>query len=312
MPPALLANAGLIVTALVWGTPIPLFDWLMPRWDPVLLALLRYVLAMPVLLGVLVLLEGWFLRPGGVKPGEVPWWRLFLLGGLGVAGFAMFFTVGLSFSDPVMAAVLGTTSPLCAVLVASLLYRERVDRALWLGILLSVIGATLASADLRGQITIRFGLGEALVLLSLLCWAWYSATLPRWCPGVSQVRATVLTLAPSCVVMAVGWAGLAATGLAAWGPADPLPIDLPLLIWIAGSGTALGTLCWNYGVRHVGPLAAALMLNLIPIVAVLTAYVLGITPRAEQLLGGGLVMAGVLFVQLRGLRLTRRRTRFGV
>lgn len=308
--PLLLANLSLLVTALVWGTPIPLFDWLLQRWDPVMLAWLRYTLALPVLFAVLLLLEGRSIRREGLKPPDVGWGRLFLLGGFGVGGFAVFFTLGLSFSDPVMAAVLSTASPICAVLVGFLCWRERIGGGLWLGILLTVAGAGLASVEIEGGFALRFGIGEALILLSLLCWAWYSASLPRWCPSASQLRATTVTLLPSALVMGVAWAGLASLGLAAWRPVAPLPLDLPLLLWVAGSGVALGTLCWNLGVRRLGPVTAALYLNLIPVIAVLTALALGTVPRLEQLLGGGLVMTGVLFVQLSNLHRARRRARF--
>lgn len=306
MPPLLLANASLLLTAFLWGTPIPLFAWLLQRWDPVMLAWLRYLLAVPVLLALLLLLEGRAIRREGLKPAELPWWRLLSIGGLGMGGFALCFTVGLSLSDPVMAAVLSTTSPLCAVLIGFLCWRERFGPGLWLGIPLSVAGAALASVDFAGGLAeglaFRFGRGEALILLALLCWAWYSAAVPRWCLALSQLRAATLTLLPGVLVMGLAWAGLAAAGLAAWGPRDPLPLDLPLMAWTAGSAVALGTLCWNYGVRRLGAVSAALYMNLIPVVAVLTAFALGTVPRLEQLLGGALVMAGVLFVQLSNLR----------
>ena len=59
-----LANLGLLVVAFAWGSQIPVLTVLLAHWDPYFLAAVRYVLAVPVLLLLLRLLE-----PG--TPGEM-------------------------------------------------------------------------------------------------------------------------------------------------------------------------------------------------------------------------------------------------
>ncbi len=51
---------------------------------------------------------------------------------------------------------------------------------------------------------------------------------------------------------------------------------------------------WNYALRHVPASAAALYVNLIPVVGLGFSVLVGETVGAEQLLGGTLAVAGVL------------------
>lgn len=65
---------------------------------------------------------------------------------------------------------------------------------------------------------------------------------------------------------------------------------------------------WNPGVKRLGVAVASMHLNLIPLVAALTAVSPGFEPRVEQLVGGLLVVAGVLQAQYRRLAKARAAT----
>ncbi len=303
------ANAGLIVTVLMWGTPIPLFDILLARWDPVALASLRYLVAVPVLLLALWLtqprLRGLRLRPEGVG-----WGRLFLLGGPGMAGFAIFFLLGLDNSDPVTVAVLAACSPVIAAFVAWLFYREPPPAGIALALALAVAGGVLVRADFStGAGGLRFEGGEPLILIAITCWTWYSIAAQRAMPNCPQIHLTAATAAPASLVLILFYGFLVAIGAAAPPPAAPSPGDIGLIVWLSLSTVVFGILTWNFGVKRLGLVVAAMFLNLIPVIGVLTAAALGTAPRAEQLLGGGLILAGVIQAQLRSL--DRRRARQG-
>ena len=311
MNPLFAANLGLVITVLVWGTPIPLFDLLLERWDPVGLAALRYFCAIPLLFVVLWIAEPrlrWRFR---LRPDGVGWPRLLLIGGLGVGGFAIFFLVGLRYSDPVTVAVLAAASPIIAALTAWLCYRQRPPSGIALALILAVGGGLLVRADFSADGgAIGFEGGEPLILLAIACWSWYSVTAQHAMPHCSQIQLTAATAIPAGVLLLATYGLLLAMGLVGAPPAAPSAGDLLLIIWLSVSTVVIGVLAWNIGVKRLGVVVASMFLDLIPVAGVLTAAALGSPPTLEQVLGGLLIIAGVLQAQLRGLaraRAARRR-----
>jgi drug/metabolite transporter (DMT)-like permease len=62
----------------------------------------------------------------------------------------------------------------------------------------------------------------------------------------------------------------------------------------------MGNLLWHNGVRKLGPVIAALFLNLMPVSAVLITAAFGVEPSIQQLAGGAVVLVGIMLAQLRG------------
>ena len=91
------------------------------------------------------------------------------------------------------------------------------------------------------------------------------------------------------------------------GAADAPPASVPaemvgVLVFISLTGVALAIVLWNFAASTIGVPLAALYLNLQPFVAALTAAALGQPPSIMQIVGGFIVLAGVLYVQLSKLR----------
>jgi drug/metabolite transporter (DMT)-like permease len=288
------------VTVLVWGAQLPVLYLLLERWDAVTLAVARYVVAVPVVLGVLWLREGG--APGG--PGT-PWGRLALLGVIGIGAISLLHTGGLAYSDPVTAIVVQSASPVVATGVAWAWLRVRPGPGMGVALALAVAGALLVrlSGGAGGPDT-RLRGGELLLLLGSGCWAWYSLACQRWLPGYSQLRITAVTFLPGAAFLALVYGVAAAAGLTR-GSGAMLLADALLVVWMAVSATCLGVLLWHYGVSRLGLPMAALYLNAVPVVSVLLAIAFGVVPTWLQIVGGGLVVAGVLQAQLRRLAAAR-------
>ncbi len=294
---------ALLFVVLAWGTPVPFISLLLERWDPLQVALARYLPALPLLFALLYWREG---RGPALPRSPGANWRSLAELGLAMAGFSLFFTLGLSATHPVTAAILAAASPIFGGLLDRLLYGQRLAPGLGLAILLSVAGAALVGLDFdRLDQGLAFGGGEPLLLMALLCWSWYSIAVARRLAGVSRLQATTLTLVPATLWLFAGYLLADLAGLVSPLPMPPPALDLALLGWIAVSGVTLGVVAWHVGVQHYGIVVASLYLNLIPIVATATAALLGLPPRWEQVAGGLLVVAGVLQAQLRRLRAAR-------
>ena len=77
------------------------------------------------------------------------------------------------------------------------------------------------------------------------------------------------------------------------------PAYFGIFLWLPLVPVLVGNILWLNGVRKLGPVIAALFMNLIPICAVLITAALGIEPTRQQLIGGAVVLASILLAQLR-------------
>ena len=296
------AHAGLAVTMLVWGSQLPSLYVLLERWDAVTLSVFRYVIAVPVMVGLLWLREG--LPP---MPPRALWTRLAVLGTVGIGGINLFYTVGLAYSDPVTAIVIQSASPVVVTGVAWAWLRVPPGRGIGLALALAVAGGLLVRfsesgvrfrPDLRG--------GELLLVVGSACWAWYSLACQRWLAGMSQLRITAVTFLPGALFLVGVYAVTVALGLTRTSTVM-LGADLALMAWVAVSATCVGVLLWHRGVSRLGLPTCALYLNTVPVVSVLIALAFGVVPTWLQILGGLLVLAGVAQAQLRRFAAARTR-----
>jgi drug/metabolite transporter (DMT)-like permease len=209
--------------------------------------------------------------------------------------------VGLQHANPITVAILGSTSPAMAAIVGWVAYRMPIPARMIPGILLAIAGCVYATYDphLRGSPFDLRG-GEILVIAAQISWCWYSIASQRWMVGCSQLRISGITTAIGSIMLILGYLVASAVGAAELPPAPPRGvIDAGVFLWPALVPVLIGNLLWLNGVRRLGAVIAALFLNLMPIVAVLITAALGIQPTPQQLIGGGIVLAGILLAQLR-------------
>jgi drug/metabolite transporter (DMT)-like permease len=291
---------GLLLAALFWGGMIPLNKYQLVRWDPYFLVAARSLGAAPFLWLLMIWTER--ARPPAAP---VARWKQWTFGIVGNGGFAVFYTVGVKFSDPVMAAILTAAGPAVAAVTDRFFFNVPLNRLMIPGLIASAIGCALASIDPgAGPSGVNFGGGEVLILLSMICWSWYSTVAQRWCPGWSQVRITFVTMVTSGVAMTALYLILAAVGPAHFPPAWPeVPIEAFSLLWYIVTVMVLGVVLWNAGVRAVGVVTASLYINLTPVVAITILVLLqGAEPTSQQLFGGALVLLGIVYSEWRILR----------
>ncbi len=298
------ASAALVATAIFWGSPIPLIGEISQRWDALTLGVLRFAMALPLVFVIASASLGWRLPP--LRPEGVPLFRLLVLGGFGLCGFAIIYIVALFHMDPGTAAVIAAMSPVTSGLVA-LIYGERPSSRLLVAVFLSVAGALLAAVDLDSEASLfNFRGGEPLFLLAQALWAWYSIGCRRAMPQSSPPIVTFATMIWGGLSLFLVWLLMSALDqLPPWPEVVPVG-DYYIIAFLSFGGAALAIVFWNLGVAGLGLIAAAMYMNLIPLIAVVTAYSLGIEPRWEQLVGGAIVITGVVYVQL-GFVLSRRR-----
>ena len=297
-----LANLGLLATMLIWGAFIPALNLVFDRWDPWSLAVIRYWIALP-LLGFAIRLG----RTGSLLPGGLNWRRLFLVGGLGFGGFGGLYTLGVAHSNPITAAILSAATPLIAALVARFGYGTSFAPGARSALLLAFCGGLLAMVDWRATGNpLKLQGGEILLIMAAICWSWYSVEAQRVLTGLSQIQITFLTMIPAAAVLTATYLIAGMVGAAHLPMPRPTGGDLLLFLYMGVFVAGIGVMMWNFGVQRLGIVIASIYLNLIPVVAVSITVALGTRPRAEQLAGGVLVLAGVGLAQFRSFARKQR------
>jgi drug/metabolite transporter (DMT)-like permease len=305
MNPKLVASAALLLGSLLWGALIPMI-WALTRvYDSVSLAVLRYLIAMPVL-AIITWLWG---RAGLRRP--LPWRKILLLG-LPMAFFAIVFNIGIANSHPVTSAIILMCGPLIYTVIGRRMAHAPIPPGFGVALALSVIGGivvVLGGPGRTADSSIGLQGGEPLLLLAQLTWAWYSVRAQEWLADRGQFALSFLTSAACTLLLFVAYGPLLALGAATVPTHAPTTLEVVFLLWAGAGGVALAVVLWNFGVSRLALPVASLHNNTIPIFAALASISIGIWPTWQQLVGGAIVLAGVAFLQLRqvigGLRRDR-------
>jgi drug/metabolite transporter (DMT)-like permease len=290
---------GYVFAAFFWGANLPLTAVMFGAFEPFFMSAVRASIAV----GVLWLIARWQRAPGEPAHG-LSFGRHALMSG-SAAAFFILYNLGLKFTHPITAAAIIAGSPVVAAATMRIATGARLERGFATAAALTLLGAGIAiwgRARDSGQGFILQG-GEPLLVLALACWTLYSIYAQRFvAPGVSQLRRTLLGLGGALPWMYGCWLLMWATGLTG----DPLLTVTPqAVLWLlvtAVFSTALSGVAWNIGVARAGLQLGLLWQNTVPAFGVLLSIPFGILPTAEQLLGGAIVMAGVMWMQWRRSR----------
>jgi drug/metabolite transporter (DMT)-like permease len=300
---ALAGTLGYLVACLLFGLNLPLSAALLRHFDPFWVSPLRYAVS-AVLLGALLLVSA---GPRQLRS-PIPLWRVAGLS-LCVAGFLVLYNLGLYRTHPMTVAAVSAGSPVYVAVVSRPMIGAPLERGFWGATVLTLLGAGIAiwgqaRAGIGGVHGFGLGGGELLVVLGICSWTAYSILAQRWFePGTPQLRRTFLTTVGALPWLLFFWACARATGLAGPPNLQPGPVPLLQLGVAAVFCTGLATVAWNIGVSRLGIQSGGLWQNTVPVFAVLISLLFfGVPPLAEQLVGGAVVLAGVLYMQWQRLR----------
>lgn len=302
-----LATTGLVVTALLWGAMIPMtYALTTQHLDPFFVSAIRYLIPAPLLFALALIYD----RRSPFRP-PVPWQKVLRLG-IGMALFSICFTIGIMLSEPVRAAIVLSSGPLIAALIAKLMLRAPLARGFWPAAFAAVIGAALVALDAVRTRSATAGaipyLGEGMLLFAQCCWSWYSIRAQGWLAslGWSQMRVTLLTSLSGGLLICSLFIVLAILQPDRLPVAMPAPAALGMLAWIGLGGAGIAIFFWNYGVSHVGVPVATLFGSMAPVFAVaVSALFFGSAITMQQIAGGILILAGVVRMQWLGMKAAR-------
>lgn len=228
---------------------------------------------------------------GGLGKVKGVWFRLFFLGVFGYGVFGTMVFVGLKYTDPSHGAVIMATIPLTA-----LIFSWAVDsvRPRWWELVASAVaflGVSLVSGVFinpwSGSVK-----GDLIALLGTLGWVIYTRGQKRLMEFtvVEYTGLTTILSAPGlfgAVVIAT------LLGFAELPSLDKLLSVAPSMLYVVVVATVLAVICYNKGVRILGPGNGVAFINMVPVSALFIGALVGDVPTFDELFGTVLVVFGL-------------------
>ncbi len=164
------AHLALFSTSIIYAATFTIAKSIMPS----LIAPYGFIFVRVVIAGLLF----WLLAclPAYRQPiAKKDWPRFLLCGVFGVAINQLSFFKGLSYTTPIHASLMMLTTPICVTIIAAFLIREKITQLKVIGLLCGVSGALLLimMAEQKGGIATNIMLGDALVFLNAVSYAYY-------------------------------------------------------------------------------------------------------------------------------------------
>jgi drug/metabolite transporter (DMT)-like permease len=267
--------------------------------DPFPLTAIRYGVAVPVWIVLLLALEG---RRALRTEGRTL--ELFVLGSLGFAGFNLLSYLGLEHTRPQDAALIVAAQPLLTVLVLWVTAKQTPAKAMLVAMAVALAGVALVIS--RGHVSnlAHGSSGDLLILVGAVGWVFYTLGARRFA-GFSPLRYTTLTAAGGTLTIFAATAAITATGAEALPSAGDVGAAWLQVVFVIFLGGVVAVMAWNEGIRRLGPPNGALFINLVPVVAFAIAIGQGYRPGDYEIAGALLTVLALVAANLAGRQAIR-------
>ena len=218
-----------------------------------------------------------------------------------VLGFGFFWALtghaltyaGLLTTTAINGGVIAATQPALTIVVAWLLLRDAINARQGLGVGVALLGAVVITirGDLTLLQTLRFVVGDFLIVLSMTSFAVYNVLVKKAPRDLDPFVMMVAIMMSSCLIL-LPFYGLEAvfdSREIAWQASTVWAI-----LYTAVFASIAAVVLMNLGIQHVGPGVAAMFINLVPVFS--TALAVTFLDESFQLyhaLGIALVVGGV-------------------
>lgn len=274
------ATAALLAITAAWGSTFFLIHDLLDRVPVPDFLAVRFTIASVAMLVVAPRAVG-RLSPGARRQAVV-------LGGL-YAGAQLLQTAGLAQTPASVSGFITGMYVVATPLLAALLLHTRIGAMTWTAVAIAVTGLGVLTL---GDVGSGLGYGAALTLLSAVVYALHIVGLGAWSNpaealGLSIVQCVVIAVV--CTVVAVPGGITLPSGGADW-------VSVVYMALVAGALALFGQ---TWAQAHLPPTRSALIMSMEPVFAAVFAVLLGGEDASlRMLLGGGLVLAAMLIVEL--------------
>ena len=179
-----------------------------------------------------------------------------------IAGFTIFYFLGLQATTAINASVLSGATPIAIVIVSFIILRIKLTPTVIAGTVLGIIGSLviILNGDLGAISTMTLGVGDLFIVVAMTFWAIYTVCL-KWLPPNLDPFGLILVLIGLSLPMTFPFY--------MWEIEQGQFFDLDvrnigLILFTAIFPSVVAYLFWNKGVEVAGPNAAGFSSYLIP------------------------------------------------
>ncbi len=287
-------DALLLGMVTLWAGNPAAIKWALGYMDPLVFNAFRFLLAALVPLVILLLSKErltWRRGDG---------WKLLGLGLVGHGVYQTLFIIGVDNTLAGNTALILSTSPAFVAIFSALLGYERARGYAWVGIGLSLLGATLVITG--SDKPLEFGpqlVGDLLILAVTAIWGLYTTLSQGFLKRYSAVKLNAL-------IMPVGAGMLLAVASPRIVSTAPQWTAAPIGAWLvlAASGifaVSLSYIVWYKGIQKLGAPRTAIYANLVPVLAAMISFFVLKESLGWQFWAGmALVLSGVSLARFGG------------
>lgn len=280
-----LAIVTVVVLMVVWGSTFVITKAVAQDISPLMLAALRFLTAAVVLIPVALVRGNWKSLP---KP--MPWLALLGMALTGIATFTIAFNLALVYASATQGALIYALLPAAVALAAVMFLHEKLERRRIAGIVLSIVGVGVVV--LAGEVdrnSPRPVLGALWMIGAVIAWAAYTVFAKRLADADQVITIALVSLFGMLMIVPFAVMELAETpwrapSLQAWAG----------VLFLGILASALAYIAYGWALRELDASLVGALINLDPIVGVMTAVMfLGETLHGGQIVGGVIALIGM-------------------
>ena len=289
------ADFNLLSVAVIWGINAPVMKYGITEIDPFVFNAYRLTIS-GIALWFCLLLEKSKTRdkPSAERHRHLVWWVVGF-GFLSGAVYQITFLTGIFRTTAGNTALIMSSCPMWTAGLAVLTTNERLSRIAWIGLTVTLAGTMLVIGQKGEFSTSGVNLvGNLIVLVAALAWAVSSVVSKPLLNHISAIRLAFFSI---LVTLPLHWL-LAVPNLQSDFSATFEPWTITSILFSGVFSTGIAYAMWNYGVQKLGAPHAAIYQNVIPLVAVISAWwMIGETPLSFQIWGGVLIIGGLVLMR---------------
>ena len=284
-------DLGLLLIVLIWGVNFSVLKVLLRELEPLALNALRFPMAAVALWILVRRLDG------SSKPDPEDFRRIITLGLLGNVAYQLCFIFGVDSTFAGNASLLLATTPVWTLFLSSVAGHERPGGWAIIGVAGTLIGIFMVITGSRdaGTLASPTTRGDLLILIASMLWAMYTVGGRKPVTRYGALRVTAWTLwVATPIIFLMGLPSLMKTDLRTITPEAWIGITYAGLL-----GIGLAYLLWYRAVERIGNNRTAVYSNLVPVAALITAWIwLGEVPTTLQLIGAAVILVGLTLARL--------------
>lgn len=278
----------LVLAVLFWSGNFIFGRYLSVSIDPVQLSFFRWFFVLVIFLPYIIVNYKNLIR--GFKKDSM---ILFILGGLGIAGFNTFLYYGLQTTTATNGLLINSSTPIFIIIISSIILKTTITKVQGVGVVLSTLGVLylILKGDVQHIFELEFNPGDLWILLAALDWALYTVLLKFKPKELTSFEFLIITTIIGVIMLSFVFVYQGFSFEFSFIENSNI---LYSLIYIVIFPSILSFYFWNMAIGEIGASKAGQSAHLMPIFGAILAYVfLGEVMQFYHIIGMIFIAIGI-------------------